>query len=66
MPLGIVKYAYDCSSQLIGVSVFAVSCHGPLFARLSSGLAITSSKCSYFHAGTLNHKMLLVNETHKE
>ena len=29
MALGIVKYAYDRSSQLIGVIWFAVSCCGP-------------------------------------
>ena len=29
MALGIVKYAYDRSSQLIGVIWFTVSCHGP-------------------------------------
>ena len=29
MALGIVKYAYDCSSQLIDVIWFAVSCRGP-------------------------------------
>ena len=28
MALGIVKYAYDRSSQLIGVIWFVVSCHG--------------------------------------
>ena len=36
MALKIVKYVYDCSSQLISViwfavSVFAVSCRGPVF-----------------------------------
>ena len=30
MSLGIVKYAYDRSSQLIGVIWFAVSCRGPM------------------------------------
>ena len=29
MALGIVKYAYDRSSQLIDVIWFAVSCRGP-------------------------------------
>ena len=28
MALGIVKCFYDCPSQLIGVSLFAVSCRG--------------------------------------
>ena len=32
MALGIVKYAYDRCSQLIGVIWFAVSCRGPCFA----------------------------------
>ena len=27
-------------------------------ASLSSGRATTSSKCSYLHAGTVNHKIL--------
>ena len=30
MALGIVKYAYDRSSQLIGVIWFVVSCRGPV------------------------------------
>ena len=30
MALGIVKYAYHRSSQLIGVVWFAVSCRGPV------------------------------------
>ena len=29
MALGIVKYAYDRSSQLIGVFWFTISCRGP-------------------------------------
>ena len=43
MALGIVKYAYDCSFQLIGViwfvvSLFAVRCRGPAWRILSIAL----------------------------
>ena len=39
MALGIVKYAYDRSSQLIGVIWFAVNCRGPSQGALRLSLS---------------------------
>ena len=43
MALGIVKYVYNRSSQLIGIIWFAVSCRGPL--KKGSSLMLLVQSC---------------------